>query len=330
MQNKISEINYHIRNLDKKEQDYISSVYISLLNEYSDLKEKIDDILKDAKFVITESFLTNVLTGFLHSLKDEVLTEDQLFKKLRDYYITYLPIIVDNTREVTSSYFINYEPKVVIMLNFVNYVLRKFALEFYKNVKANKITQFDRYFYGDFIALMRAIRSAIVLFSIGDDIHAIGLFRGSVELMSNLILAKRFSKDYSKFKTYNVYLQEYKMDKTPLPRDMTAELGFNSKNENYIKYGWAKNNNGNRVTTMADFIDQAFGKSKKVDDLIHLASEFVHEDYSGIGYDYISLRKQFLDMFYEITKSSLELVGEDKKNIKKYKDMFTNFQQHKL
>ena len=314
----INELNYHTRNLDKKEQDYINNVYISLLNKYGDLKDKIEDILKNAKFVITESFLSNVLTGFLHSLKDEVLSEDQLLKKLRDYYITFLPIIVENTREVTSSYFINYEPKVVIMLNYVNYVLRKFALDFFKNVKANKVTQYDKYFYSDYIGLMRAIRSAIVLFSIGDDIHAIGLFRGSVELMSNLILAKKFSKDYSKFKTYNVYLQEYKMDKTPLPREMNNELGANVKNENYIKYGWVRNSNGNRVTTMADFIDQAFGKSKKVDDLIHLASEFVHEDYSGIGYDYISLRKQFLDMFYEIAKSSINLVGEDKKEINKF------------
>lgn len=317
----ISEFNYHIRKLNEKELTFIQSIESQLFIKYPDLKTKIDDILKDSNFIIKESFLKDVLIGFLHSLVNNNLNEKELYEKLYSYYLTYLPIIVENTREVTSSYFVIYEPKVTILLSYVNYVLKKFALEFYEDKKKNKFTQFESFFYSDFIGLTRAIRSAIVLFSIGDDVHAIGLFRGCIELTSNLMLSKKFEKDYAKFKTYNVYLQEYKMNKTPLPKNMLDDLGCNSKNENFIKYGWAKNANGNRVTTMADFIDIAFGKSKRVDDLIHLASEFVHEDYSGIGYDYISLRKQFIDMFYEIAKLSLNLV-DNKKKFDKYNKLF--------
>ena len=69
--------------------------------------------------------------------------------------------------------------------------------------------------------------------------------------------------------------------------------------ESFIAYGWARDSRGNRILSMKQLISNAITANKKdVEVLLQLASEFTHEDYVGVGYDYISIRKTMIDYYY--------------------------------
>lgn len=134
----------------------------------------------------------------------------------------------------------------------------------------------------------------------GDDVHAIALYRGFIEIVAKLNLVDQFKEDYVKYKKYNIYLQEYKYNGKPLPKIMIEELGSKATNEGYIAYGWAKNKNGNRITTLKELLKVSSNYNPQIDKFLQISSEFIHEDYVGIGYDFISLRKQYIDIYYEL------------------------------
>ena len=137
-----------------------------------------------------------------------------------------------------------------------------------------------------------------------------------------MILADNFKEDYIAFKKYNSYLQAYKSKNGDIPEDMKERLGKNATNENYIAYGWAKNKNGKSITTMTDLIKEAFGK--EMEPLIHISSEFVHEDYVNVGYDFVALRKIFINVYFDTIKMALDDWDFDEIKTSRFLNLFKN------
>jgi len=305
----INDINYHAARLDKNDIKYIKSIIEKTIKKYPELDTYIKKVFKDndinLKEISDNEIVINIFAGFLHSLKDnkEINNEEQLIKIVKGYTRNYLEPIFTNRKVFTTSHPVQYEPKVVSILYFSNYINRQFSEEFDKKMAKNPEFTFEAYFTCEFVNAFRTLKSSMILFTLGDDVHGIGLYRGFMEICSKLRLAEQFKEDYVKYKQYNLYLQMFKNGGTPLPKEMLDDLGTNSKNENYIAYGWAKNKNGKRITTLTEFINYAYNNDPQVNQFLHFSGEFIHEDYVGVGYDYIALRKGFIDEYFEISKA---------------------------
>ena len=203
---------------------------------------------------------------------------------------------------------------------FTRIINREFSILF--DECHDQYDEYEFYVYIELINMFRTIKSSLVLFTIGDDVHAIALFRGYVEILSKIMLSDKFKEDYVAFKNYNTYLQNYKNNKEPLPADMIERLGKNATNENYIAYGWAKNKKGKSISTMTDLIKEAFGKS--MDEFIHYSSEFVHEDYVNVGYNFIYLRKEYINIYYMTIKNALDEWDFDEIKTGRFENLFKN------
>ena len=55
-----------------------------------------------------------------------------------------------------------------------------------------------------------------------------------------------------------------------------------------------------------------------------MSSEFVHEDYVGIGYDFIRLRIELVDYYFYLLKNSIVMIKDAVKikKLTKYFDLF--------
>ena len=71
--------------------------------------------------------------------------------------------------------------------------------------------------------------------------------------------------------------------------------------EMYLLNSWCKNENGKLITSNSDMIEHAF--SKEVTKFYNYASEFVHEDYLGVDYDYIFIRKSCKNLINQISSN---------------------------
>lgn len=324
MEIQINDINYHIARLDKNDITYIKSIIDKTIKKYPELDKYIKKVFKDNDIVLRKlsdnELLINIFAAFLHSLKDKDINNvERLIKVVKGCVRNYLEAIFANRKIFTSLHPVSYEPKVVSILAFSNYINREFAEEFENNSEK----KFELYYYWECMNAFRTLKSSIMLFTIGDDVHGIALYRGFMEICSKVILAKQFKEDYLKYKEYNVYLQMYKSDKTPLPQEMIDDLGDKCENENYLAYGWAKNKQGKRISTLTELINCAYNKDPKVNQFLHYSGEFIHEDYVGVGYDYLALRKEFIDAYFELSKTLL-CEFKDFKKANKYKQLYDN------
>lgn len=325
----ISNNNYHSAHLDNDDIYYVKSIIDKTINKYPDLDIYIRRVFKDNDIVLKKisdnGLVINIFAVFLHSLKDNetINNEEQLIKIVKGYVRNYLEAIFANRKIFIASHPVQYEPKVVSILAFSNYINREFSKEIGEEVAKNSLNTFETYYSCEFINAFRTLKSSLILFTIGDDIHAIALYRGFIEICSKVLLAEQYKEDYVKYKQYNINLQMYKVDKTPLPQEMIDDLGDNCKNENYLAYGWAKNKQGKRITTLTEFVNYAFDYNPRVNEFLHYSSEFIHEDYVGVGYDYIALRKGFIDAYFELSKMLLNEF-KDIKKINKYKNLYNN------
>ena len=322
----INDLNYHIGKLDKDDIKYVISIIDKTIKKYPDLFIYIKNVFSYNGIILNDfhnnELLVDIFTAFIHSLKDneDIKNEEQLIKKVKGYIRNYLETIFSNRKYFIGSHQVQYEPKMVALLAFSNYINREFSTQF-----DNEHDQLDEYefcVYWELINMFRTVKSSLVLFTIGDDVHAIALFRGYVEIASKIMLADNFKEDYVAFKNYNNYLQNYKNYKKPLPQEMVDRLGKNATNENFIAYGWAKNKNGKRITTMTDLIKAAFGKN--LEEFIHYSSEFVHEDYVNVGYDFMYFRKSYIDLYFNTIKMALDEWDFDEIKISRFLNLFKN------
>lgn len=322
----INDLNYHIGKLDKDDIKYVISIIDKTIKKYPDLFIYIKNVFSFNGIILNDlhnnELLVDIFTAFIHSLKDneDIKNEEQLLKKIKGYIRNYLETIFSNRKYFIGSHQVQYEPKMVALLAFSNYVNREFSTQF--DNEHDQLDEFEQYAYIELINMFRTIKSSLALFTIGDDVHAIALFRGYVEIASKIMLADNFKEDYVAFKKYNGYLQAYKSKNGDIPEEMKERLGKNATNENYLAYGWAKNKNGKRITTMTDLIRLAFGKSMDV--AIHISSEFVHEDYVNVGYDFVALRKIFINTYFETINMLLDEWDFDEIKISRFLNLFKN------
>ena len=322
----INDLNYHIGKLNKEDIKYVISIIDKTISKYPDLYLYIKKVFEFNGIILNDfhnnELLLDIFSAFIHSLKDndDIKNEDQLLKKIKGYIRNYLETIFSNRKYFIGSHQVQYEPKMVALLAFSNYINREFSILF--DECHDQYDEYEFYVYIELINMFRTIKSSLVLFTIGDDVHAIALFRGYVEILSKIMLSDKFKEDYVAFKKYNTYLQNYKNNKEPLPADMIERLGKNATNENYIAYGWAKNKKGKSISTMTDLIKEAFGKS--MDEFIHYSSEFVHEDYVNVGYNFIYLRKEYINIYYMTIKNALDEWDFDEIKTGRFENLFKN------
>ncbi len=325
----INDVNYHMAMLDKNDISYIKSIIDKTLKKYQGLDDYIKKTFKandiNIKKVKDNELVINIFAAFLHSLKDNdnIKNEEQLLKVIKGYVRNYLEMILLNRKEFNLSHPLQYEPKVVSILGLSNYINRELSYELNSELQKQSELTFDICLSWEIINAFRSIKSSMILFTIGDDVHGIALYRGFMEIWSKLLLAQKFKDDYVKYKKYNVNLQMHIISGEELPKDMVDELGKNATNENYIAYGWVKNKSGKRITTLTELMNCANNNDPKVKEFLHYSGEFVHEDYVGIGYNYMELRKAFINSYFEISKAMLDNFG-DIFNLRRFNNLYNN------
>lgn len=307
----IDEENYHINALSKNELLWGETTYKRVLTRYSKLNEFINETTKPLnlnKFG-TEQLLISVTLAFCHAMKNykQPATQEQMDKTLKIWLYAFLPYIVQNLLLCKYSHLIQFEP-IAVFCHYVVNNCQKAVIDVVRSEDASEFSEFESFLFQELVNLLRAISSSIRLFFTGDDVHGISLYRGILEIFSKLMLAEKFPEEYVLFKNFNFYLQKKKQFNEPLPSEMIEYLKneplYAQRPENFLAYGWAKDHRGNRIMTMKQLIYTVMiGSEEKIDVLLQIASEFTHEDYVGIGYDYVSLRKEMIDYYYIILRA---------------------------
>jgi hypothetical protein len=316
----IDEQNYHTNSLSAKELLWGKTTYKRVLTRYSKLNEFVNETTKPLNLNKTgiEQLLTSVTLAFCHTIKNfkQPATEAQLDKTLKTWINAFLPYIVQNLLLCRYSHLIQFEP-IAMCCNYVVNNYQKVIIDLTNSAEITKLSEFELFSFQEFANLVRAISSCLKLFFTGDDVHGISLYRGVLEIFSKISLAQKFPEEYVLFKNFNVYLQKKKQLNEPLPSEMIEYLKneplYAKTPENFLAYGWAKDLQGNRILSMKQLILNAITAEKtEVESLLQLASEFVHEDYVGVGYDYISIRKEMIDCYYALLRilSCEEIFGE--------------------
>ena len=144
--------------------------------------------------------MVQIFAAFLHSLKDNqtITNEDQLIKIIKGYLRNYLEPIFANRKYFIASHPIQYEPKVVSILAHSNYVNRDLSIAIDRELQPESEPTFDFYRIHEFINAFRVLKSSMVLFTIDDDVHAIGLYRGFMEIISKILFQLLY--------TYAIYI----------------------------------------------------------------------------------------------------------------------------
>lgn len=307
----IDDLNYHSARLNNSEIKYVLDMIDKTIKKYPGLDKYIKDTFKANGIVLKKycdnELIINIFSAFLHSLKDykEIKNEDQLLKVLRRYVRIFLEPIFINRKQFIGSHPVQYEPKVICVLSASNYINRDVSKKFDEYVSKNKTEEYVLFSGIELINAFRTLKSSMLLFTIGDDVHGIGLYRGFIEIFCKIALIEKFKEDYVKYKKYNVYLQAHKLSNEPLPKEMVDDLGDKCMNENFIAYGWVKDANGKRISSLTE-LTKIVLKDESYRNFLHLSGEFIHEDYVAVGYDYIILRKNYIDTYFKWTKYLLE------------------------
>lgn len=299
----IDDLNYHANLFSEQEIEWIDAVCSETLKKYPDLREYFQSTLSPLHLTAdgAKRFMRKVLLAFCHTIQRDfpVNTREQLCKTLKKWLLLFLPVIVSNDQVFRASHCVQYEPQVLASLAFSNFLNGESIQSKFSALESGT---FENYYIWECINFARAVRSSMLLFAVGDDVHGVCNYRGSIEILSKIVLAERFQDEYVLFKNFNVHLQHKKLNNTPLPDEMTEYLEkcpeYKTNPENFLAYGWARDPKGNRITKMTSFIRNAIPDNKDLFLWIHLSSEFVHEDYVAVDYDYPLIRKELLHVYF--------------------------------
>ena len=304
----IDENNYHSNSFTEQELLWATEAYRRVIRRYG----KLDKFIKDTAKPLclsdsgTEQLLTTVTLAFCHTMKvyGQPNTVEQVDKTLKTWIYSFFPYIVQNLLSARYSHPVQFEPITVSC--------RYFTISAYNAANGHfdpdTLSEFELYVLHEIINLLRAVGSSITLFSIGDDVHGVSIYRGAMEIYSKIILAQKFPDEYVLFKNFNLHLQKHKQNDEPIPEEMTEYLKdepqYKAHRENFLAYGWARDDRGVRILSMKQLIYNVVKENREdVETFIQLASEFTHEDYVGIGYDYIEIRKKMLEQYYNLIRA---------------------------
>lgn len=324
-----SKLNYHVNQLGENDKKIFSNIITRLKNKYPNYHVYVNKCFCNKK-QFNNSLKEKVLNDFIVaqicylSRTKNIKNEDQLLKMIMKNIHIYFSIVIENYDYFNGTHLIQYEPKFILMMCFSIDVIKMLSNELDKNEITIETLSFDEAYALECIGLLRNLRSSLLLLSIGDDVHGIALTRGFLEILSKIILACDFKDGFLKYKKYNNYLQCYKHFNSAIPQDMQNDLRDKVNSENYIAYAWARDKNNKRITTMKELIYTAIGRNENVQKFIQMSSEFVHEDYVGIGYDFIRLRIELVDYYFYLLKNSIVMIKDAVKikKLTKYFDLF--------
>ena len=309
----IDEMHYHTNLFSEQELGWVDSVYCDTLKKYRDLPGFVQSTLSPLNLNANgiKGFMQKVLLAFCYTVKRDfsVNTREQLCKTLKKWIVLFLPVIVSNDQICRTSHCVQYEPMTLATIAFSNFLNTKSI-----HTKHSELAEgsFESYYLWECINFARAIRSSVLMFTTGNDVHGVCAYRGALEILSKILLAEQFPEEYVLFKNFNAYLQYKKTSDTPLPEEMISYLKscpeYTANPENFLAYGWAKDSKGKRILTMKSLIQTALPDNEDVIGWVHLSSEFVHEDYVAVNYDYIMIRREFLKCYFMYYCSILDLV----------------------
>lgn len=305
----IDDINYHVSELTEAELSWGEATCKNILKRYPALNVFISATLSPLNLDNRGKslLLRDVALAYCHEIKlsNAPDSREQMEKTVKSWLYSFLPFIVENLKVRRYSHHVQYEPITMACHYLAELSLNLFVSQY----DDPSLTEFERYFIAECISLSRSLRSSLALLSIGDDVHGTSLYRGVMELSSKLALAGQFQDEYVLFKKFNCYLQLKKANGEPLPQEMTDYLSnepaYKTSPENFLAYGWARNSRRNRILTMREMVRVAMKNDEKCIPLLQIASEFTHEDYVGVGYDYQRIRKSLIDHYYILFRTFL-------------------------
>ena len=300
----LDEIRYHVNKLSEEDIKWGENIYFNVIKKYDTLPDFIKQTTKslNLKEEGRDKLIINVILAFSRYINktQEIKDEQQFLKIIKKWLFNFLPFIVENLKVCKFTHPCQYEPKNVMANYICERVFRK--LQEQHTAELETMSEFENYYIFELINLFRSFKSSQALFFIGDDVHGIALFRGIIEIYSKLILAERFEEEYIKFKKYNSYLQMKKTYNVEIPTEVIDELNsypeYKRNKEAFLIYGWVKDSKGRRILTMKDLVKESGFYNENIKGWLHISSEFVHEDYVNVAYNYPYFRFAFLDFYY--------------------------------
>lgn len=226
------------------------------------------------------------------------LPEDAFYARLSAMVSRYLPLCLENDRVFTTCHPLLCEPSNALLLAYATAVMKR----------ADAPDGRDAFFTPFAANILRSVRAVLMLFSVGDAMHALALLRGYIEqIVRYTALLRADTGTYRRYADYNAALQKWREKddpRAPLPRDLAAFLREKhltpARAENYLLYGWYTVN-GRPCTHLRRMAEAVLPPefSAPLLRLYHLTSEFVHEDYAGVSYDYPALRRRAQEFLLE-------------------------------
>lgn len=312
----IDDERYHGNVLTEAERAWGQRTLAALLARYKGLSAFIDGAFGALHLseVQRTAVLTDVTLAFSHYAKVAFppQSEAELYARLKKWFHAFLPYIAENISLLHTPNLVGYEP-IALTNIYVSNTLYRAITETPFSEDEDRLTLWTMH---EWAGYLRVVRSIMLLISLGDDAHAMGLLRGAFEIGAKLRLVDRYPTEYLIFKEFNIYLQDHKLNKAPIPKEMKEYLSkeplYGRNKESFLAYGWARDAAGERILTMKGLLETGFSDSREsVLQLFNITSEFVHEDYVGVGYDYIAIRRYITDFcfwLYRLMLSDGELL----------------------
>ena len=320
---KINEVNYHKGFETDAEHLEMIQFRTRLSNLFPGFYKREKEIIQNTYLQTSEDLLIKLSCKVLKAvckqtidLYKDSLSDDDFYKMVESSYFYVLPLVIYNENKFLCKRYYYYEPIIASCF----YLLHKSNEQVHKLLNSTK--DMDKLSEISLLLIhniKRSMLSSLSLFALGDDVHGFALIRGIVEQFSRLILLD--DTNIHKFVEYinlNKDLQEYKMKKsrnnnTLIPYELKKFLEINNlsinSSEKVLLNGWCKNQANRPVQTNIELVRLAFigTNMEKFVDLYHFSSEFIHEDYLFVNYDYISMRanSRYLFTFFILKIASI-------------------------
>lgn len=310
-------VNYHIGKESQNEHAFFSDLLNKIHAKYPSLRENLDisfnkkgreyslNEREEATYRIAKSVFKNLIVE--QNIKDiNALDMQHVLKTIKKELSESLPFYLDNNETFFSSRGYITEPSVIYSYHIITEIQKEITKKVSKGIE----TEEDKLVLLTFNNILRSIKSSLVLFAMGDDVHGMAITRGTIELIARFTLMDEENiKDAIYFSHINDLLQNYRATKTMSP-ELKEFLAKNkltkSDAEMYLLNGWIKDKKGKPITNSTQLFQNAFKDDfEKLNQLYHICSEFVHEDYALANYDFITLREEF-KLFLTSTVSSFK------------------------
>ena len=203
--------NYHFNKESKSEISFVNETIKQLLSTHKDLNGFIDRQFKKKQPLYCEEERDRCLYKFVKGIVSEIYSyfgeevkNKVFYKELYDSIVNVFPYLLENESFISMKRFYLYEPHIVMMLNICNTMQR---------LVDSKFTFNEEEYIEKSLLLMchnavRAIKSSIMMFAIGDDVHGKALYRGIIELIARIYILPVQPDDFEKFNNVNMWVQE--------------------------------------------------------------------------------------------------------------------------